>query len=167
MLSDLSNASRVWAVLAVKPRKEDFSITYLRKEGYEAYCPKLKVQGGRETVQPLFPGYVFALLSPQMELPAVKFFPGIRKPLIFGGQLACLDPELIGRWQAREGGHGFITPEPPPGLTVGQKVRFREGVFIGLEGTVIENLPSRERVRILLDHLESSIPVEVDRSLLT
>jgi transcription antitermination factor NusG len=167
MLSDLSSASRVWAVLAVKPRKEDFSLSFLRKEGFDAYCPKLKVSGRREPTQPLFPGYVFAFLSPKMELPAVRFFPGIRKPLIFGEQVACLEPGLIERWQAREGGRGYITPDPPPGLKVGQKVRFKEGVFIGLEGTVIENLPSRERVRVLLDYLETSISVEADRSLLS
>lgn len=166
MLSDLSSAGRVWAVLAVKPRKEDFTLSYLRKEGFDAYCPKLKVSDRHKPVQPLFPGYVFVFLSPKMELPAVRFFPGVRKPLVFGEQVACLEPELIKRWQAREGGHGYITPDPPPGLKVGQKVRFKEGVFVGLEGTVIENLPSKERVRILLDYLEKSVSVEADRSLL-
>lgn len=164
MLSDLSSAGRVWAVVTTKPRKEDAAALFFRKEGFEAYCPKLLNPRLSDAVRPLFPGYLFALLSPKVELPRVRYFPGVLRPLTFGEQVACVEPDLVARWKEREGGRGFLSPDAAPPFQLGQHVRFREGVFAGLEGTVIENLPSRDRVRILLDYLGASIPVEADRA---
>jgi transcription antitermination factor NusG len=166
MLSDLSNASRVWAVLAVKPRKEDPTLLFFRKEGFEVYCPKLKKRFGYRAPEPFFPGYIFAWLSPKVELPQVRYFPGVRRPLLFGGQVACVEEELVEFWRTREGGRGFITPDPPAPFDIGQRVRFKEGIFMGIEGVVLENLPSRERVRVLLEYLSGTVTVEVDRAVL-
>ena len=167
MLAALSSASRIWAVFAVKPRKEQTALVFLEKEGYKAYCPMCLAKGRSRGVQPLFPGYLFAWVSPKVELPAVRYFPCINRPLLFGEQVACVEEDLVNRWKAREGGRGFMTPEPPPPFRMGQRVRFKEGVFAGLEGTVIANLPARERVRILLAHLGLEVPVEADRSVLS
>ena len=166
MFAALSSASRVWAVLTAKPRKEGPALTFLEKEGFEAYCPQLLNPRRSRAVQPLFPGYFFVWLSPLVELPVVRHFPCVSRALTFGDQVACVEPELVENWRAREGGRGYLTPEPAPAFQVGQQVRFKEGPFIGLEGTVIGNLPARERVRILLEHLGMVVPVEADRSVL-
>lgn len=166
MLSDLSNACRVWAVLAVKPRKEDSTLFFFRKEGYEVYCPKVSRHLSDRAPEALFPGYIFAWLSPRVELPQVRYYPGVRRPLLFGEQLACVEEDLIEHWRRREGGRGFITPEPPAPFAIGKRVRFKEGVFTGIHGVVLENLPSRERVRVLLEYLSGTVTVEVDRAVL-
>lgn len=166
MYAALSSASRVWAVLTAKPRKEGPALVFLQKEGFEAYCPLLLNRRHSQRVQPLFPGYLFVWLSPKVELPRVRNFPCIGHPLTFGDQVAVVEEPLIQHWRDREGGRGFLTPEPLPGFEVGQRVRFKEGVFSGLEGTVIANLPARERVKVLLGHLGLEVPVEVDRALL-
>lgn len=163
MLSDLSSAGRVWAVLAVKPRKEETACTHFEREGFEVYCPRFKGRKLLSPVRPLFPGYLFVRLSPRAELVKARYSPGVIKPLLFGGMLACIEPEMVAFWKEREGGRGFLTPEPAPMFTAGQKVRFRSGAFEGLEGTVLEDLPAKERVRVLIDHLQRSIPVEADR----
>jgi transcriptional antiterminator RfaH len=166
MLSDLSAASRVWAVIATKPRKEETTAVFFEKEGFEVYLPKLMNKRLSAHMQPLFPGYLFARLSPKVELPKVRYYPGVIRPLLFGDQLACVEPELVEHWKAREGGRGFLTPEAKPAFEVGQRVRFSEGAFVGLEGTVLENLPSKDRVRVLLNYLGGTIPVEADRDLM-
>lgn len=166
MFAALSSASRVWAVLTAKPRKEGPALIFLQKEGFEAYCPMLLNRHRSKAVQPLFPGYLFVWLSPQVELPAVRYYPCISRALLFGDQVACVEQELVETWRAREGGRGYLMPEPPPAFRVGQQVRFKEGPFVGLEGTVIANLPARERVRVLLEHLGMIVPVETDRSTL-
>ncbi len=166
MFAALSSASRVWAVLTAKPRKEGPALIFLQKEGFEAYCPMLLNRHRSRAVQPLFPGYLFVWLSPQVELPDVRHFPCISKALIFGDQVACVEQELVEMWRAREGGRGYLTPEPLPAFQAGQKVRFKAGPFVGLEATVIASLPSRERVRVLLEHLGMAVPVETDRSVL-
>ncbi len=167
MYAALSSAGRVWAVLAARSRKEGAAIAFLRKEGFEAYCPMLLNKRQSQSVRPLFPGYLFAWLSPKVELPKVRHFPCILRPLTFGEQVAAIEEELVEHWRSREGGRGYLTPEPLPAFQVGQPVRFKEGVFAGLEGTVIANLPARQRVKVLLEHLGLEVPVEVDRAVLS
>lgn len=166
MLADLSGAARVWGVVAVRPRKERIVLEGLSREGIEAYCPLLGGPKAGVRVSPLFPGYLFAFLSPRLELAALRRQPGVIRPLVFQGQLACIEPELIERWQVREGGRGFLLPEAPPPFRAGERVRFSEGVFAGLEATVLEVLPSKERVRLLLQHLGGEAEVEADRRVL-
>ena len=166
MLADLSSARRVWAVLATKPRKEEIALVFIGEEGFEGYQPKVKNRHTGPIPRPMFPGYLFVRLSPKVELPKVRFFPGIFRPLLFGEQLACVEPELIQSWREREGGRGFLCPEPEAPFRVGQRVRFQEGAFAGMEGTVLEALPSKDRVRLLLEYLGGSLSVEADRNLL-
>ena len=166
MLTDAEAIGRSWVVIAVKPRKEEVTEAFFSREGLEAYCPKLMNRRLSPRIQPLFPGYLFAWISPRVELSSVRRFPGVLKPLLFGNQVACVEPELVEAWKEREGGRGYLTPEPSPPFEVGQRVRFREGAFVGLEATVLENLPARDRVRVLLDYLGASLPVEADRELL-
>lgn len=166
MLSDLTSAARTWAVVATNARKEDAAQLFFQKEGFEVYCPKLKRRPSAVRLEILFPGYIFVWLSPRVELPRIRRFPGVRRPLLFGQQLACVEPELVDWWREREGGRGYLTPEPPAPFLAGQAVRFKSGVFEGLQGIVLESLPARDRVRVLLEYLSGSVVVEADRSVL-
>ncbi len=166
MLADLSSARRVWAVLATKPRKDELALVFLGQEGFEGYQPKVKNRYTGPRPRPMFPGYLFVLLSPQVELARVRYFPGILRPLTFGEQLACVEPELVEHWREREGGRGYLRPDPDPAFQIGQRVRFQAGVFAGMEGTVLEAMPSKDRVRLLLEYLGGTFPVEADRFVL-
>lgn len=166
MLADLKSARRIWAVMSVKPRKEEAARVFFAGEGFDAYAPRFRAGRGGSRERPLFPGYLFVRLSPAADLARVRYFPMVRRPLLFGGLLAAVEDELVAHWRTREGGRGYLTPEPLPAFAVGQRVRFRRGAFAGLEGVVLENLPSRERVRVLLEYLEQAIPLEVERDAL-
>lgn len=163
MLIGLTSAARVWGVVAVKSRKETFVEEVLSREGIEHYCPRLKSKRRQGGTVPLFPGYLFVYFSPKLELATVKRQPGVLKPLVFQEQLACVEPELIEKWREREAGRGFLSPELPPPFLRGQKVHFTEGAFQGLQATVLEVLPSRERVRLLIEHLGGALELEADR----
>lgn len=166
MLVDLSSASRVWAVLGVRPGKELPIETLLVREGFEAYCPRFKRRLKDPVVRMLFPGYLFLRISPALELFKVRWIPGLRGPLLFSRQLACVEEDLLESWRDRESGRGFSVPEPPEPFRPGQKVRVKEGPFTGFEGVVLEFIPARERVRLLLDHLGRSTPLELDAAAL-
>lgn len=166
MLTDLKSARRVWAVLAVKARKEEAARVFFTQEGFDAYAPRFRAAGSGARERLLFPGYLFVRLSPAADLARVRYFPMVRRPLLFGGLLGAVEDELVAHWRSREGGRGYLTPEPLPAFVVGQQVRFRRGAFAGLQGVVLENLPSRERVRVLLEYLEQALPLEVDRDAL-
>jgi transcription antitermination factor NusG len=166
VLADLSGATRVWAVVAVRSRKERQVEEALFRVGLDCYCPRLGSRRSGTSVRPLFPGYCFVYCSPRLEFSTMTRQPGVLRALLFNGQLACVEPELVEGWKKRECGRGFLVPEAPPPFRRGQKVRVVEGVFMGLDATVLEVLPSRERVRLLLQHLGGSLQVEVDRTLL-
>ncbi|MEJ2366763.1 MAG: transcription termination/antitermination NusG family protein [Acidobacteriota bacterium] len=166
MLVDLSTAARVWAVFSVKPRKEQATVTLFESRGVDAYSPLFVPRLSSGSPRPLFPGYIFVHMSPKLELAAVRYTPGIRFPLLFREQLACLEPELLEAWRQKEEGKGFLVPDPPPPFNPGDEVRFAEGVFKGLTGRVLQVMPSRERVRLLLEYLGGEIQVEADRALL-
>lgn len=165
MLTDLTNPSRVWGVFCTKSRKEAVSREFITREGLDAYCPKGKAKRSGRPEQPLFPGYIFVYLSPRLEMNLLRYCPGILRPLIFGNQLAFIEDAIITHWREREAGLGYLKPAPKPVFKIGQKVQFNEGVFAGMEGEILEDLPAKERVKVLLEHLRMSVAVEAERSM--
>lgn len=166
MLVDLSSVGRVWAVLGVRPGKELSAELVAQRDGLTAYCPRFKRRLANPVARPLFPGYLFLWLSPVLELAKVRWLPGSRGPLLFQSQLACVEEDLMESWKAREGGRGFSVPDPPAPFRAGDRVRVKGGPFAGLEGTVLESLPARDRVRLLLEHVGRSLSVELDTAAL-
>ena len=166
MLVELSSVKRVWAVLGARPGKEPALETLLAGEGFEVYCPRFKRRMKDPVARTLFPGYLFLRASPALELATVRWIPGLRGPLHFSGQLACVEEELLESWREREGGRGFSVPDSPDPFRPGQKVRVNEGPFVGFEGVVLEFIQARERVRLLLDYLGRSMPLELDAAAL-
>lgn len=162
MLVDFSSSSRVWAVLGARPGKEPLVESILKQEGFDAYCPRFKRRLKDPLIRMLFPGYLFLRVSPALDLVRVRWIPGLRGPLHFRSQLACVEEDLLESWRERESGRGFSVPEPPEPFRRGQKVRVKEGPFAGFEGVVLEFLPARERVRLLLDHLGRTMSLELD-----
>ena len=166
MLVDLTTVSRSWAVVSVKPRLEGTSEALLNREGFSTYCPRFKRRPSEPGSKPLFPGYIFSLLSPALDLAKLRNLPGVQRPLIFKNQLACVEEERVRRWREREAGRGYLVPEQTSTYTPGQKIRVKHGIFTGFDGVVLESMPAKERVRILLDYLNSSVSLEVDSDLL-
>ena len=46
----------------------------------------------------------------------------------------------------------------------GDNVKVADGAFAGLEAVVMQNLPARARVRVLLDFLGRKVEAELERS---
>ena len=166
MLVDLSVARRVWAVISVLPRKEEPTRVRMEREGLEVYSPLFKEFGSDPKSLPLFPGYVFVRLSPRLELSRLRTLPGVQRPLLFNDQLACLEEKIIDHWRVREGGRGYLSPERRMDFEPGQKVQFKRGAFGGLDAVILEIMPARQRVKVLLDYLGGTLSLEVDGAMI-
>ncbi|MCX7830717.1 MAG: hypothetical protein N2445_06635 [Acidobacteria bacterium] len=166
MLCDLSCADKVWAVLRSKPHKEFFVKDFLLKDGFETYFPVVSEKGKEEKSKPLFPGYLFVKISPRFELTLVKKTPNLLCPLMFKENLAVMEDSIIGEFKLRENSKGVITIEKPHPFKRGERVRIKEGSFAGIEAVVIEYLPEKERVRLLLDYFGREVRLETPESLL-
>jgi len=156
-----------WYVLHSKPRKEEFLLDQLRANGFEAYCPFVRVttvNPRARKIRPYFPGYVFLNVDlGQSKTSTLQWMPGATGFVSFDGIPARVPDELVPTLRQRvdaieaDGGELFH------GLKTGDTVRIVEGPFAGYEAIFDARLPGSERVRVLLKLRQQrrQMPVEL------
>ena len=155
-----------WYVLHSKPRKEDFLLDQLRLNGFEAYCPFVRVKPVNpraRRMRPYFPGYVFlrADLS-RASASSLQWMPGATCFVSFDGIPARVPEELIPTLRQRVEAANASGRETRLELQPGQPVRVTEGLFAGYEAIFDSRLPGRERVRVLLKLIQQRRQLPVD-----
>jgi transcription antitermination factor NusG len=156
-----------WLVVRTKPRQEKIAASHLEQRSVHTYCPMYLEPPWHKRAPrgpvPLFTSYVFAWCRPKQHLNAVRYCPGVYRPVTFDGKLATVSPELIDELRLREGERGFILHEEvETGIQVGRQVRLMAGPLQGLEGVFKGYLRGGERAQVLLSLLRSENLVEVD-----
>lgn len=152
--------SSPWHVLHVLSNHEKRVAQHLIVRSVEHYLPLYseRVRWTDRTVvaeRPLFSGYVFARFTPNDRI-AVISTPGVLRLLGDQSWDMVHDEELA---QIRTGLATGLSLRPHRGLTVGTKVRVRNGVFAGVEGVVTE-LRKQCRVVITLAAVRQSFSLE-------
>jgi transcription antitermination factor NusG len=110
----------------------------------------------------LFPGYVFAKWYGDADFNLVRFCPGVRYAISFGGRLATVEPSFIEALRFREGERGFILPEAlETGLEKGCAVKIMAGPLKGAKGVFTGYVNGQERARVLIEILRRTSNVEV------
>jgi len=107
---------------------------------------------------PLFPGYVFVRLALRDRLRVLQI-PSVVRLVGFNGQPTALPEGEIEALQK-----GLLHPlraEPHPLLTLGRKVRVRNGPLAGLEGMLVRR-KRQCRVVLSVDLIQRSIIVDID-----
>lgn len=155
-----------WAVVRTKPQQERVVVRNLADREIEPYCPLYQqpvwhLRAPRGPVA-LFPGYVFARWRCGRDVNVVRFCPGVRYAVSFGGRLATVAESLIQALRLREGDRGFILPEElETGLDQGCTVRIMAGPLVGVEGVFSGYVNGLERARVLIEILRQPSNVEV------
>jgi transcription antitermination factor NusG len=106
--------------------------------------------------RPLFSGYVFTRFSPQDRI-AVISTPGVLRLLGEGENDMVSDEELS---RIRDGLASGLLLRPHPRVSLGTRVRVRNGVFAGIEGIVTE-LRHQSRVIVTLAAVRQCFSFEV------
>ncbi len=155
-----------WYVVQTKPRAEEKAVNFLCRRTITTFLPRLLVhrrEGSRrwQAPEPLFPGYLFAHFVPEPQLvDRIRWTPGVKKILGDGEAPIPVPEEVVLSLQERGGERGCIVPGPR--FAPGMRVRFKGGALVHLEG-IIERPASRaDRVRVLLELLNTRASVEVD-----
>ena len=107
--------------------------------------------------RPLFSGYVFARFSPQSRISVIST-PGVLRLLGVGERDIVRDEELT---KIRDGPASGLLLRPHPSVSVGTRVRVRDGVLAGAEGTVTE-FRRQCRVIIMLSATRQCFSLEVE-----
>lgn len=153
-----------WIAINTHPHREHVAIENLVRQKFSVYCPmELKrVRHARRTQdvpRPIFPGYIFAEVAPDLTLwrPILSTF-GVRNLIRTGDRPAFVDDGFIQGLKGREIDGVITKPQRP--YEVGQEVRLNGGPFDGLIATIIE-MSERDRLILLATLLSQTVRLKV------
>lgn len=153
-----------WVAINTHPHREHIAVENLARQNFDVYCPRelKRVRHARrvqDVLRPLFPGYVFAEVAPDLTLwrPILSTY-GVRALVRFGDRPAFIDHGFIAGLRSREV-DGVITKPVTP-YDVGQQVRFNGGPFDGLIATIIE-MGDKDRLVLLASLLNQTVRLKV------
>jgi transcriptional antiterminator RfaH len=158
-----------WYCLKTQTKREAIAAAHLRElEGVEVFCPMLRYRKATRRgkvwwVEALFPGYVLARFVLEKEERAVMYSQGVRGLVRFGDKVPSIPDdfvEVLRQEVARQGAKEVLTVGPR--ITEGEEVELAHGPLGGVRATVVEVLPARERVKVLLEFLGREQVIEVD-----
>jgi transcription antitermination factor NusG len=148
-------SGRVCFVVRTKTQQELWAAKNVRQQGEEPWLPRIS---HREV---LFPGYLFVWSTGRWRFLRSTY--GVLDIIMTGERPAMLPLSEIERIRAMEGDSGFVVLPPRPAFVPGQSVEVAEGLFMGEVGLCEGMLPN-DRVRVLLEAMGQSVPVELDAS---
>jgi transcription antitermination factor NusG len=158
-----------WYALRSKPRKEEVVWKQAREQGLEVYYPKLRVQPVNpraRKVKPYFPGYLFVKADLEVTgLSVFQWMPHSIGLVSFGGEPSVVPDNLIYAIRQRVDEIAAAGGEVFDGLKRGDVVKISYGPFEGYEAIFDARIPGSERVRVLLELLDTRrVRVEMDAS---
>ena len=92
---------RHWFLIYSKPQQERVAVQNLERQGYETYLPMLRRSRRRqgkkfETVEPLFPRYLFVNLSEELDdWGPIRSTRGVSRMIRFGNEAARVPDEFV------------------------------------------------------------------------
>ena len=160
----LTSLGGSWFALQIKTGHERATALMLRHKGYEEFLPLRKVKRRwsdriKELEVPLFPGYMFCQLSPNVAAPIITT-PGVIRLVGIGRVPVPVSDEEINAIQTLV--KSELYAQPWPYLRVGQTVRVESGPLEGLHGIVLL-IKNHHRLIISVSLLQRSVAVEINR----
>jgi transcriptional antiterminator RfaH len=157
-----------WYAIYTKPRQEDHAAEHLRRQAFEVYLPRIKqvrrYRGRwRDTVEPLFPRYLFIRLDLGRENVApIRSTRGVSRLVSFSGHPARVPDALIDALHH--------SADPDTGLHQLEESRFEtgatvtivDGPLVGLEA-IFQAHDGEARCIILLDILGQRRQLRIDK----
>lgn len=156
-----------WFVVFSKPHREEFAQFHLQLKGLETFFPRLmlpKFSRKSRRIVPLFPNYLFVHINLPRDYDQVRWAPGVKSLVNFGGRPVPLDDKIAENLIEQTDDDGIIVAHS--NLQVGQEVQIRGGPFDGVLGVIQKTPDARGRVRLLMRLLSRRISVEVPIHLL-
>lgn len=159
--------SSQWYALRSKTRKEDVVFRQVHEQGTEVFYPRLRVNPVNprsKKFQPYFPGYLFVHIDlEELGKSAFRWMPHTLGLVSFGGEPAVVPEHLVYAIRQRVQEIATAGGEVFDGLKQGDVVQIEHGPFEGYEAIFDIRLPGSERVRVLLQLLDSrNVPMELD-----
>jgi transcription antitermination factor NusG len=154
-----------WFAVRTTSGREKTVATQLQARGIEEFLPLYRTRRQwsdrtKELELPLFPGYLFCRFDFNNRLPVLST-PGVKAIVGFGRAPTPVNDNEIDDLR-RVVASGAVHPHHQY-LTVGERVRIREGSLAGVEGILVD-VKNSWRIVISVDLLQRSVAVELDRA---
>lgn len=152
-----------WYLVQCKPRESFRAEINLNNQGYQCFHPthlvKRKIAGEvKAVVTPLFPHYLFILLSPMANWSKIRSTRGVSKLVYFNNLPASLDSHIITGLQQQ---CARLNGQAPEFLfKQGDRVLITEGCFKELEA-IVTATTGEERVTLLINLFNRTQHVEL------
>jgi transcriptional antiterminator RfaH len=162
------SAKPAWYCLRSQPKHEHIAAAHLRiLQGVTVFCPRIRFkrvtrQGSVWVTEAMFPGYLFAHFGLAEMHRQVRYAHGVSGIVRFADLYPTIDEAALEQLRAHTG--DSEVKELSYKLSQGDDVRIVEGAFAGLEAVVVQVLPAKERVKILMDFLGRKIEAEVEHA---
>lgn len=156
-----------WHCLRTQIKREHIAASFLRQiDGIEVFCPRINLVkktkvGKKRFLEALFPGYIFAAFNYAEQRRLIMHTQGVTS-IVENGSRRVVPEDVIAELKASL--NGELVEAPDPSLEVGAKIEFVSGTLKGLNGKVLAQLASSDRVQVLLDFLGREIKVTADSS---
>jgi transcriptional antiterminator RfaH len=156
-----------WYVLHTKASAEKRVASILSQRGVKIYLPMIQtISDGFSkqpaNLEPLFPGYLFAMFDLNLGNPANwKWIPGLRYLVSFGGVAVTVPDEIVGAIERKicklqASRVGRFAPFNP-----GDVVRIKDGPYADMLALFERSCTPGKRVEILLEALDRSYKVKI------
>lgn len=160
-----------WFCVRTQPKRENLAAKTLDQiEGVESFCPRLRYRKATRRgkiwwVEAMFPGYIFAHFSRGENARAVLHSQGVMTLLKFGDYIPAIPAEFVEELRQtmadqNDEHDGMLTLQPT--VKEGDEVEIAHGAMQGIKGKVVEILPAKERVNILIEFLGEPQVVDTD-----
>lgn len=146
-----------WYCLKTQPKKEKLAASNLATlPGVEVLFPQArmekKVRRVKQIVhEPLFPGYLFARFSLENNLKSVCFSLGVSYLVKKGDEPTTVPSAIIEEIESISDNGIVDLPALP--FEIGEQVKIISGIFAGESLPIVELIPSRRRVALLMELL--------------
>jgi transcriptional antiterminator RfaH len=154
-----------WFCLRTQIKHERLAAAHLRlMEDVEVLFPRMSFQRKRGEVvrqitEPLFPNYLFARFNPHHALARVRHAHGVLTVVRFGNRLPVIPDSVIEELRQSLGIEQVCHVETS--LAPGDMVAICGGAFSGLQAVIMNYVPRKQRVTLLLDFLGRQVNIEI------
>jgi transcriptional antiterminator RfaH len=159
----MHEAEAAWYCIRSHPKHEHIAAANLNRVLLlEVFNPRLRLlrstrRGPVWSTESLFPGYLFCRFSLAALLPKVQYTPSVHSVVRFGERIPQIPDCVIEELQKNLQQNHVFADAP---LT-GDEVEIAAGPFQGANAVVVQILPAKQRVQVLLDIMGRSIPTEL------
>jgi len=158
----------IWVLIYTKVKQEKKANENHQKQGFKTFLPLMNTVSKTNKITstvPVFPRYLFAQINLGLDnWSTINSSYGVSHIVMFGETFTSVPPSIIRFIQEKLNKEGIYKENiSVVNYKKGDSLTIKEGLFAGVEAIFLSDKP-KDRVRLLLKLLNTSVISEVDRS---